>query len=623
MSESREQIRNRMLQQAARIWGYPETEDASGFDPLVNLLLTVNAAELERISSEIHRSRNRVMERIIQLLAPDVLTGPHQASAILNANSLDEGTRISDKEQFFLTQRSSQPSEKQQTQEIFFTPAAGFYLNRATVKYAATNNKLFRYTDGMTKELLALGTDNGFLPNSSLWLALDQAPADLSQTQFYFQYRSEVSREVFYNQLKYARWSVQEQALTSREGFNVKTATSADAYAQQIFRQQAGNTTRFLQQVLQSYEAYFVTLEKGLLPRGPAGVPEAVRSVFSPDLKELSAANLLWIRIDFPENITSAMLEDLTVFANAFPVVNRKLHDITYRLQDMMNVIPLLTGDSQFFDTDSVTDEQGTRLHVRSNEEQQGEELSILMRYGGAGRFDEREASMVIENLVQLLRDESAAFSKLGKDLISQEIKSLQQSITKIEQLIGGSSNSASVTPYLMVRNQQRSRSKFLYVTYWSTNGSLANAIRPGTRLQPYKTGAVKPSSVFLLTATTGGKNRLSQSDSVVAYKYALLSKDRIMSREDIRLFCRMNLGKIVEEVVVEKGFKVAATTHSGFMKTIDVTVLVSRRNFDEAQENGHIADWQQQLELQLGDRSMAFIPFRVFIKPNTQKVAI
>ncbi|MBZ4188479.1 hypothetical protein [Niabella beijingensis] len=620
MNESREHIRNRMLQNAARIWGYPETEEASSFDPLVSLLLSVNAAELERLSNEIYHSRNRVMDRIVQLLAPDVLTGPRLASAILNANSLEETATLSVKEQFFITQTVRDTNaETPKSTDIFFTPTDQFTINKSRVRYAATGNKIYRYPGGVTKELIGLAEEQQWLPASTLWIAMDHRELNLNNTQFYFQYRSEVNRAVFYNQLKHAAWEVNGHPLYTRKGYNVTSNTSPDWYAAQLIQQEASATSRYIKMVNELYEESFISIKDPATQRYTAaadGIPEAVKAVFGS--KTLQGINepLCWIRIAFPENITSTMLEDVSVFANCFPVVNRRLHEITYRIQEMINVIPLLTDDEQFYDLAEITDETGRFLHTRQNTEEEQDKINILLRNGGAGRFDERDATVVVENLVQLLRDESAAFSKLGKDLISQEIKSLQQSITKIEQLVGAhTSNQSAYTPYLMVRSARQSNAKFLYIQYWSTNGYAANGLRPGTRLQPYKTGSVNHSSVFLLTNTQSGKNRLSQSDSVVAYKYALLSKDRVMSRNDIALYCRLFLGDMVQEVTVEKGFMVSAETTKGFMKTIDVTVAIKRKEFIEAQEKGEVAQWEKELALQLTERSMAFIPYRVFIK--------
>ncbi|MBO9620620.1 MAG: hypothetical protein J7539_16475, partial [Niabella sp.] len=564
--------------------------------------------------------RNRVMDRIVQLLAPDVLTGPRLASAILNANSLENVTALSTKEQFFITQNVRNSSEETpRTTDLFFTPTDNYIINKCRVRFAATGNKIYRYPGGVTKELMGVADEQQWLEPSVLWIAVDHKEIDLNNTQFYFQYRSEVNRAIFYNQLKHARWSVAGHTLNTQKGYNVAGDHNPDWYAAQLIQQEASATSRYIKLVKDLYEEAFISIKEPQLRRYIAddkGLPDAIQAVFSGKVVQQLQEPLCWIKITFPENITSAMLEDVSVFSNCFPVVNRKLHDVTHRIQEMINVVPLLTGEDQFYDLGEITDENGRPLHIRQHTEEENGGMNILLRNGGAGRFDERDATVVVENLIQLLRDESAAFSKLGKDLISQEIKSLQQSITKIEHLVGeNTGNQSAYTPYLMVRNQKQGNSRFLYIEYWSTNGYAANGLRPGTRLQPYKTGSVNHSSVFLLTNTQNGKNRLSQTDSVVAYKYALLSKDRVMSRNDIALYCKLFLGNSVQDVKVDKGFMVSAETTKGFMKTIDVTVFIKRKEFIEAQEKEEVLQWEKELAAQLAERSMAFIPYRVFIK--------
>ncbi len=609
-----------MLHHAARIWGYPETEDTASFDPLVNLLMSVNAAELERLSNEIHHSRTRVMDRIMQLLAPDVLTGPHQASAILNANSLDDTAVLSPREQFFVTQPLAMGQDANSNIDVYFTPVDAFFINACSVKYMAAGNKFFRYTsDSITRELMAVGNEQQFLPNATLWVALDNPQVSLNNTQFYFQYRSEIHKDIFYNQLKNTRWTIDDTPASTRKGYNRLQDTNADWYAQQIINQQTSISDKFMKLVKQQHEHYFVSITEspGRMMNRDSKIPDQLKEAFGPAVNSLANEKLRWIKIVFPENITGAMLEEVSVFANAFPVVNRRLHEMSYRLQEMMNVIPLLSEENQFFDIDAITDDNGRQIHIREQEEIEKTGLSIVMRNGGAGRFDERDAQMVIENLVQLLRDESAAFSNIGKDLVAQEVKNLQQSITKIEQLVGAgaSGNSTSFTPYLMVRNNKQSDSRFLYISYWSTNGATANGVRAGTKLQSYRTSSVKASSAFLLTPTQGGKNRLSQTDSIVAYKYALLSKDRVMSKEDIRLYCQLALGGMVRDVSIAKGFMISAENTSGFKKTIDVTITIDRKSYDEAKDNGELTNWEKDIAMQLDERSMAFIPFRVFVK--------
>lgn len=618
MHENSEHIKARMLQTAARIWGYPEADAATDFDPLVSLLLAVNAAEFERLSHEIHQSRTRVLEKMVQLMAPEVLTGPLPASGILYALSTEAQTEIREWDQFFYSRRISNAAENAapNSRDLFFTPAGRFKLNKCAVQYIATGNKLFRYTDALSKELMAYAQPQQALQPNTLWLGIDQPAVSLDGTQFYFQIRNEVNKPAFYSQLPKAVWSINGNTLQTQKGYNTAEEEDMPGLVEQVL-QQTGPAVRYLREVRHLYTHCFVSLtdaEKHTVMAQPA-VPEALKSRFAPQhWQAMEARPVKWVKVVFPENISSEMLEDVACFTNCMPVVNRRLHDVTYRLQEMANLLPLTT-DAQFFDVAEITDEHGRPLHLRTTADEAWQETDVLFRSGGAGRFDDRDASAALQHLVQLLRDESAAFSGLGRDLIAEEIRQLKQVIAKLEQLLSQKQTPAERVPYLVIRKGSKADTRHLFVKYWSTDGTLGNDIKAGTPLQPYKTGAVNHAHICLLTNMHGGKDRLTQTDSVIAYKQAVLSKDRIMSREDIRLYCLGYIGKGVKRISVEKGVMVAADTTRGFVKTIDVTIVLERKAWLDALEKDELGFWKEHLSARLAEKSMAFMPFRIFIE--------
>ena len=126
MHESREHIKTRMLKNAARAWGYSETESESNFDPLVSMLLSACSVELEKISGEIHGSRARVLERLVQLLSPDAFTGALPAHSVACATPVENTLEINEEAQYYITRkRPALPNtDEPVTKEIFFSPNA-------------------------------------------------------------------------------------------------------------------------------------------------------------------------------------------------------------------------------------------------------------------------------------------------------------------------------------------------------------------------------------------------------------------------------------------------------------------------------------------------------------------
>src|SRR5215211_6924150 len=101
MYETKEHIKSRMLKNAARLWGYKETETESSFDPVVSLLLTAFASELEKVSGDIQASGARVLERLVQLLSPDTLTGALPAHGIATALPVEDATELFEDTRFY------------------------------------------------------------------------------------------------------------------------------------------------------------------------------------------------------------------------------------------------------------------------------------------------------------------------------------------------------------------------------------------------------------------------------------------------------------------------------------------------------------------------------------------
>src|SRR4051812_32772414 len=101
MQERFEQIRSRMLKNAARSWGYDAAASETSFDPLVAMLLGTCASEFEKLSSDIHDSRSRVLEKMVDILSPESITGAMPAHAVVSCLPVEEKAMIKEDDQFY------------------------------------------------------------------------------------------------------------------------------------------------------------------------------------------------------------------------------------------------------------------------------------------------------------------------------------------------------------------------------------------------------------------------------------------------------------------------------------------------------------------------------------------
>lgn len=621
MQESRDHIKARMLKNASRNWGYAETEPESSFDPVVSMLFTSCAIELEKLSGEIQGSRARILERLVQLLSPDAFTGALPAHAVACTTPVEKSLELSEDEQYYITRKLPSGTDKDEdiAKDIFFSPTGSFKLNRASVRFMATGNSLYRINSNISKEIIAQAEPGKSLPDCSLWIAIDEPGSGLNDSMFYFDLRNEAVKQLFYHQLPKAVWYWNETPIDHSPGYGRQQISGEQIDIQNILNREDDVIAKIKKQVNGLYKSCFITLNdsNNLTTSEDSGLLwSMVNETFSGKAAQaiLQLQPLRWICIDFPQTIPNSVLQDVICVMNSFPVFNRRLHTLAYRLQDIVNIIPLQTDDI-FLDLDSVTNDEGKMLNTRAVENESDDSFGILLRNGSVGRFDERDAVAIVDYVVQLLRDESVAFSQFGNDFMNKEIKQVQQIVNKLEQRIFSGNQKKETVPYLMVRNSDKSPWQNIFLKYWSTCGKEANQIKAGNKLRLYKGTNIQNNEAVLVTTTRGGRDKLGTTQSILAYKSAVLSKDRLITTEDIRAFCHYQLGDSVSSIDVGKGVMIHPDQQQGFVKTLDVRIKLAKKNYDMMKENGEISFWIENLKIMLEEKSVTLFPYRVFIE--------
>jgi hypothetical protein len=624
MTISRQYIQDRMMQSAARFWGLSETDTDAGFDPIVALLMGACATELEKINGEIENSRSRVLERLVQLLSPEALTGVLPAHAIAYALPSEQVATTNAEDQFYTSKRFAPTQDEAQAEwkDIYFSPAGNFLLHNAVVKYKAAGNKIMAADSNITNQQPLITKQHQTLPANQLWLGIEAKALHLNGLRFYFDVVHQSQKKQFFNQLPNAEWYANGQQINHQAGYPVKKNNAAYFDIAAVLNRDISVTEKWEQHIHQFYNHHFVTLNDAgnVISKNydTQNLPAAITAVFDEKaLAQIQPGTLYWICIAFPENITSNMLEEVIVSTNCFPVINRHLYDINYRLKEFVNIVPLVSEET-FLDIFSITDQEGKLLHLMNDNEALGDDFSILLRYGGVGRFDNREAAETVDKLIHLLREETAAFSILGNDFLQNEMTSLQQTINKLEQQITNKQLLKGGTPYLVINNKSTAAKQTLFVKFWSSNGAAANLIKAATPLNVYSSNQFESGTARLITTTQGGRNKLSDTQKVLAYKSALLSKQKLVTNEDVAAFCRLRLAFTAAEVQIKKGSDVMPGQQHGLIRTLDVHILLSQKDINNLQEKGTIAFWQNDLQNAIEHHSNFFIPVRVFI--NIQK---
>ena len=85
-----------------------------------------------------------------------------------------------------------------------------------------------------------------------------------------------------------------------------------------------------------------------------------------------------------------------------------------------------------------------------------------------------------------------------------------------------------------------------------------------------------------------GGKDPLQASEALNVFKNALLTRDRIVSRSDVRHFCKSAFGEQLKEVNMTEIFKPSKFKNKGFEKYVSVNVVLSGSQESEVESMAH-----------------------------------
>jgi hypothetical protein len=607
-SFDRERVKSRILKKAADLWGYKEGEMDS-FDPLVKLLIEAFAGEFEKISYEISETQFRVIERLTGLISPDLdIVKP--SFAILQTRAVDTGTEVNRTSQFLLKRpddRINNPGSKENT-DVFLSPAGEYKVYKGSVLCCVVQRNAFGFENGTKRTYLIENDGKDFEEYNTLWLGVDleEEPTSFNGMSFFFDWYNEPQKEFFSQYLPYTEWSFHTgERLTVQSGLR---GANNDGGLDRLFdisgkleKQTSLFFSRYFLTITNSPESYEV--------RSRVKYPEIFGKKFSAQELKSFRKELYWIRIKFPAYCPPEILNNILCAVNCFPVLNRKIHKINYKAQKTINVIPMESPDS-FLAVREVRND--------SNRVYKGIPLAGLKELDVAtytirsaiNRLDQRQAREMLNYLIELLQDEGASFAAMGEDFLSSQILELNQNIARLEQRVKKQTEFKSSNPYIVLN--ALSPGETLFIEYWSSQGQGANNIPSGNKVTLFSGSYLDNNSTWLMTSTTGGQEKPGGEQKTNLLRKSLLSRDRIVTMEDIRAACWAAMTDKAREIRIKKIFEAGTLPSTGFIRTILIEIVPqdSRKNIED--------EWNaacEDLRLTLESGSAANWPYKIVVK--------
>jgi len=203
------------------------------------------------------------------------------------------------------------------------------------------------------------------------------------------------------------------------------------------------------------------------------------------------------------------------------------------------------------------------------------------------------------------------AFSKF-KNINQDSVEDLHNAIRPFENSLDELYDiSIDSQPYIMLKTSPENENLNVEVDYWLTNGAVANDIQQEESLR-YDSAELVRDKIYLMTATFGGIDKKKKEELKNDFRYALLTRDRIVTKADIKALCFKIFENLISEVEVKEGISSFTQPNSGLRRTIDIYInLIESHNTTKEV----IKFLKEDLKTQLEEKSSGTLPFKIFVK--------
>ena len=611
---SKDQIKNRLLKRAAKHWGYSDVELENVFDPIVNLLFDVCSKELEKISHEIFSSRRRITERLIDILTPTEAIKATPARGILKAYPVENEVVLNEYNQFYFQKKEANPSiyaDESEMKYFHFGPTVPVKLNRNKIRHLVLPNGIQNCENDKFKEIISNKKYLEPQKHGTIWISvLHEGDGVINDLMFYFYLKNIANRDVFYNFLPQAKWFLNDTKLDVKKGYNNNESQQSDNLS--LMKQDFFHLNKTQELINEYYINNFLTIKDSItLDDEKFRVPSEFENFIPKDtLVKLSEEKLLWFRVEFSNVIGPTFLSEIYCNNNCFPVINKKLNEIQGKIKDILNIYPLSLNDDYFLELFSVLNDNNKEIEIINDDSDTTNDEYAYLRFGGIARFDERNANEEIIYLIDLISDEASAFSRLGNNFADGNLKDINQIITRFKNKIAEIGTKNNNNPYLVLNNSDKNNNKGnLFVKYWTTLGEEANKINMFSKFKASKGADFANESIILLSTTKGGKNELTNSEKIYAYRENLISKNRVVTKQDIVILCKNYFKETINKIEIKNGIKSSLEINVGYEPTIDI--FIERKDLNHFNDD----EWQflkEDLQLLIESRSINIVPFRL-----------
>jgi len=139
----------------------------------------------------------------------------------------------------------------------------------------------------------------------------------------------------------------------------------------------------------------------------------------------------------------------------------------------------------------------------------------------------------------------------------------------------------------------------------------VANNLKKGTILKQTSISELAQDSTIFETSSIGGIYRNNKVEKLINLRYGFLSKERLVTKQDIKSAVHYHLRNITKDVLITDGVGISSNRKQGVHRTIDVEVVLQEKYALQIENKKKI---EMFLKETLEKQSVMNIPFQITI---------
>lgn len=581
-------IKNRILAYAMELWG---VTDAHQMDPVIDRFLDVLAYESNKLHQELELSDSRILHRLSRILVGAKWTLPLPAHALMTIPPhRGECYELNIEDHFY----AEKPVFGKENMQVFFTPLFSSRLIDARIRSIIYHDSLSHALDNFITPKKIFSSKNR-VNDYSVWVGIDLSAELLNSLDSITMcvIPSDLSMLPFLNMVSF--YDCNGNRLSIQHGLNVEDSQK---------------NAHYFNEIRDIYTDYYFTVYLSDECKERKSYKQVFPLAQFP-VDDIDGTDcLFWLRIGFPEVFTHKKLEDLQIRLNTFPVVNRQLVYRQHHFPSTGRIIPLSCPDStHFLNVHTLQDDKGREYIHRLQQYEEKPTGVFSLYFGELERFDSSDASSLISKLLQLIKEDGNAFAAMNPDILSKQLTDLFAKLTEIEKSLKTTlrENTKVDAFILSVPETDASHAE---LKYWVTSASLANGFDARTQIQQFNMEKYDSNGIALCTRTQGGMTRDSEQALTRSLRYGLLSRERIVSKEDVKNYILHKMGSSIRSIEICNGVAISPNKKKGLVRTTEIRITLNDTIHTAHLPN--LPELAHYLEKDLADRAVCNSTYKI-----------